>query len=479
MSTEKLHIRSLKLENFRCFEKLSLTLHPRLNVFFGENGSGKSAILEAINIMLGYIIENLGKNSAVKTVINYNDINNDAQRSRIDMELSDSKIIHWTIEATKIIHEGSYRTDTAYKNEELKKYVNALIKVIALSHGIVSVPVFASYKAIRNTDSLIISEQPHFDFSARACYDDAISMNSDFSQFFMWFKEREDLENEGFRDEMKKIKVRLPKSLVEDIKKQYPGKSFSSFASDAIVEHFNSKYGSVQNKFVNKDNQWITADPQMQAVRIALEAFFPEFSDFSIHRKTRSFVARKKEKIVNLAQLSDGEKIYILLVGDIARRLAIANPDWQNPLEGEGVIIIDEIELHLHPKWHRMIISQLLKTFPNCQFIVTSHSPQVLGEVPAESVWILKEGEAPRHPKYSYGLTSAEILDGDMDAASRNADVTKALEDIDRLIDNEQFDEARASIKALAKITGHIPAIVGSNSYLTMMGQEQAEIEEE
>ena len=78
--------------------------------------------------------------------------------------------------------------------------------------------------------------------------------------------------------------------------------------------------------------------------------------------------------------LSEGEKCTLAMIGDLARRLILANPAMENPLEGKGIVLIDEIELHMHPSWQRRILSILKEVFPNIQFIVTTHSPQVLGE---------------------------------------------------------------------------------------------------
>lgn len=69
------------------------------------------------------------------------------------------------------------------------------------------------------------------------------------------------------------------------------------------------------------------------------------------------------------------------LFGDLSRRLALANPQLENPCEGEGVVLIDEIDLHLHPSWQRQIVPALKRTFPHVQFIITTNSPQVLGEI--------------------------------------------------------------------------------------------------
>jgi len=80
----------------------------------------------------------------------------------------------------------------------------------------------------------------------------------------------------------------------------------------------------------------------------------------------------------------------------LARRLTLLNREVPDPLKGKGVVLIDELDLHLHPGWQRTVVANLEKTFPNCQFIITTHSPQILGELPAESVMLLKDGSVSR-----------------------------------------------------------------------------------
>lgn len=418
-----MHIEYIKLKNFRCFENFSLTLHERLNVFFGENGSGKSSIFEAINILLGSIIDKLGSNTAVKTNISYEDVHNEFIDSHIEISLSDKRSITWGLRAEKTITSGNFSTNTQFECAELESYVKNIIKMILSDKDSQKLPIFLSYKSTRHTEFFYPKEEESYILSPKTCYDDAISMNFDYNKFFRWFKAREDLE--------------LQKS--------------------------------------KEDTSYF--DKELQAVKNAIKAFC-NFSNFSFDRETWQFIIKKNNKRVLYKQLSDGERGYILLIGDIARRLAIANPALSNPLEGEGVILIDEIELHLHPKWQRMIIPGLLKTFPQCQFLIASHSPQVLGEVLKESVWIIEEGEEPYHPSRSYGMESSELLRELMGAESRNSEVTQALESIDRLIDAEKFDAARNAIKELAEKTGKIPAIFSANSHLTMMGQMAAEVAE-
>ena len=144
------------------------------------------------------------------------------------------------------------------------------------------------------------------------------------------------------------------------------------------------------------------------------------------------------------------------MVGDLARRLAIANPGLPDPLQGDGVVLIDEIELHLHPKWQRNIVPALTRTFPNCQFIVTTHSPQVLGEVKGK-VYRLKSTSDGiiAESLQTYGRDSAEILEDEMEADSRSVEIKEQLRKLFRLIEDGDLEAARALKKEMAEKIGN------------------------
>lgn len=112
----------------------------------------------------------------------------------------------------------------------------------------------------------------------------------------------------------------------------------------------------------------------------AISNFLPDVKNLDlILEKRPKITVQKNGSTLILQQLSDGERGLLALVFDLTRRLATANPGSKNPIaEGEGIVIIDEIELHLHPKWQRDVIHALRRTFKNCQFIITTHSPFVI-----------------------------------------------------------------------------------------------------
>jgi len=123
----------------------------------------------------------------------------------------------------------------------------------------------------------------------------------------------------------------------------------------------------------------------LDALRGVVSSLVPEFSNLRIQEHPRlGFVVDKRGQPFYLHQLSDGERGLLALVFDLTRRLAIANPESDDPIaEGVALVLIDEIELHLHPKWQRDVMIRLPKIFKSCQFVITTHSPQVLGEVHA------------------------------------------------------------------------------------------------
>ncbi len=152
-----------------------------------------------------------------------------------------------------------------------------------------------------------------------------------------------------------------------------------------------------------------------------------------------------------------GKSVLLAMVGDIARRLAIANPSLENPLHGSGVILIDEIELHLHPSWQRRIISSLTDIFPNCQFIVTTHSPQVVSHVKPERVYVLEKAEngiIAYHPESSFGRDSNRILVDLMGVDERPEHIKQDLLTLFRFIDAGDLDQARELRQQLAQEIG-------------------------
>ncbi len=230
--------------------------------------------------------------------------------------------------------------------------------------------------------------------------------NASFDEFFTWFKALEDIENE-----------------------------------EKLIRN---------NQYRNK---------KLEAVRNSLSSILLEqgFECLRVKRATNDLIVNKDGMDVSVKLLSDGEKGLIALVSHIAKNLATTYPDLENPLEGDGIILIDEIELHMHPTWQRMIIPRLTAAFPNCQFIVTTHSPQVLSHLQPESIYLLKKvGEdiTVVKPQYSYGRDSNRILEDLMDETERPAEIQDQLGELFSLIHQGQLSEAQQLVSQLSATIG-------------------------
>ena len=203
-------------------------------------------------------------------------------------------------------------------------------------------------------------------------------------------------------------------------------------------------------------------DPELAIIRgllRRLDGFTAVRSRKPPDRRERMLLLEKEGVEVPFDSLSGGEQAFLLLVADLARRLMLEFPN--TPVaEARGIVCIDEIELHLHPAWQRRILKALMEAFPSCQFIVSTHSPQVIAGVEARHVRLLTPGEngvrKVSRPIASRGRDSNYVLEGILDVPARDDDVSRLFDEFDRLIDEGEFEQARLVLDELDRsVEGH------------------------
>lgn len=427
----------VKLEGFRGIQAIDISMNSQLTVLTGANGAGKSSVLDALAILLSWAVARIRHAGGSGRTISEQDIHNREIQTVIRAEASQLESFSWQLVKSRTGHS---RTDANTELRALSDFAKDLQKKISESNEQCNIPIFAYYPVNRAVLDIPLRIRQSHTFGLLEAWDESLTSAANFRSFFEWFRNREDLENE------------------------------------------NRKY---LDQLIKPDN-WQFPDRQLEAVRQALEAFLPEFTSFSVRRNPLRMTVLKRSQEIRIEQLSDGEKCLIALVADLARRFSIANPMLSNPLEGEGIVLIDEIDMHLHPGWQRMVLPNLMNTFKNCQFIVSTHSPQVLGEIDAEQIRILHQDDKNRIrlsvPQQSRGLSSNEILDELMQPLtsarilSRNTDDTERVASVFRLIDEEQFIEATKEISRLQDLFhGDTPDLVRAKALLAMLAPEEKE----
>jgi len=388
-------VKSLTLRSFRGIDDLTLDFAPNVTVLIGNNGVGKSSILDALAISFTQFVEKLSEvGMEISQKFQYSDIINSFTQSTLQMSVDCLGEQTWIATRDRFTDESTF--SAAEGSIPPEEVASSFLRNLLNNHR-ANLPLIVYYPVSRGVTSISLESSLNFleeqaGSAQTLAYDHSLPAGqSSFSDFFQWFKIREDLENE----------VRLE----ED----------SSYR-----------------------------DHQLKAVRDAIYSFSPGFSNLRVRRSPlRMIVEKFGELVVN--QLSDGEKGLLAMVGDLARRLAIANPGLLDPLQGEGVVLIDEIELHLHPEWQRRIIPSLTQTFPNCQFIITTHSPQILGEIQNGIVYRLSS--SPKgivaEKMQTYGRDSNQILEDIMDVSERSPTFKNDLRRLFRLIEDGKLDEAK------------------------------------
>lgn len=209
----------------------------------------------------------------------------------------------------------------------------------------------------------------------------------------------------------------------------------------------------------------------LDACEDAVKSFLPGYANLRLENEDRPQLWIDQDSTtIPVRQLSDGERGILALVLDLTRRLAQANPNLTDPVsQAEAVVLIDEIDLHLHPKWQRQIVHKLTETFPGCQFIATTHSPQIIGEVPHACIQIISDGKVYL-PPHSFGVDSSRVLEEIMDTDPRTTEVKELLSNVSQVIGKEQFDQARGLVEQLAHhLGGDDPEVTRLRTLLDFM----------
>lgn len=419
-----MQIQSFSLKNIGQFQDLSVSLAPttqytsNITVFIGNNGSGKTSLLKSVSTVLTWYVARLKHDKSNGTLIPENVILNTANAAAVEIIVNDRNLQQqtqaytWRITKNRTARKAEFSTHLT-ELSHLTDYYKQWLGEDDQS----SLPLVAFYPVERSVIDIPLKIREKHQFLQIDGYDNALNNAVDFRRFFEWFREREDVENEFIKDLILRIK--------QDSKDEELFKKIDQYNSGEFK------------------------DVQLEAVRQAIYAFMPDFKNLQVSRKPRlAMIIDKNDKTLNVNQLSQGEKSLMALVGDIARRLAMMNPGIENPLHGKGIILIDEIDMHLHPQWQRSIIQRLQTTFPNCQFILTTHSPLVISDTQDILVYDLDGQDITALPSL-YGQDANTVLLQYMDTNYRNVKVDEQIIQAMDAIQNNQLEQANQLVETL------------------------------
>lgn len=401
---QTMKIKQLTLTNFRRFAAFDIDFDPQLTVLVARNGAGKSSVLDAVATALGPFLTRLPKVSGINP-----------KDTDFRVAADGKKPAYMRITATTDDGICWNRTEKRDKSQKTQadipqgvgiKQLNDYVDQFVDAHNndeTFELPVFIYYGTGRGV----------FDIPQRKK-----GFGSEFSRF------------DAFKGALESRN------------------NFKRF-----VEYF--YFLEAQESKLQKEHRSFDIElPELKAIRGAMQRLMPEFSNPRGVYPAGIMVDWQTEagsKPLRIEQLSDGYRTTLAMVMDIASRMAEANPDMTDPLATNGIVLIDEVDLHLHPGWQQHILTDLMRTFPQIQFIVSTHSAQVVTSVKPQCLRVIEwQGDQPELTpvRFSEGAEAQQVL---LDVLGveylrpQQLQIVETLKRYQQLVEDDQWDTPEAT----------------------------------
>lgn len=432
MRNKKIVVEDISIKDFRGIRDNYVKLDNRLTVFVGNNGFGKTTILDSISMTLSWLKSNIQREDRTGLPIREVDINvnRDATYSSIVAKFSFCK------RTFKILLSKAKELSSEKRANELLE-IKSLAGMLRNSNEYnptSGLPLVAYYSVSRSTegagvDARKTNNKGKNEWGKNDAYEDVLNERHDYLEFFNWFVFMNNLANQN-RDGDHESKIEMLEAQLQGHKDAMNVfKSTTKIQEDALsslVDWISDKENELRELRERREkNESYKPIIIIETIKVALRKFMPDLIDINPEYSDGKvkLVIDKDDGRIDVQQLSQGEKTLMTLIGDISRRLALLNTGLDNPLDGNGIVLIDEIDLHLHPKWQQMIVPNLLETFKNIQFIISTHSPQVITTVPVKSIRKLNKNNI-------YGVPYDELDISSLTMQTKGGRSTQALEQV-------------------------------------------------
>ena len=322
-------IKHLELTNFRIFERATFDFRPGMNLLIGINGVGKSSVLDALRMLLSHALPEFtaSRNRGLSFDID-------------DITIGRSGLI------TELYFESDGFSASQLIREQREKYI----------------PVKEQEGQVRG-QTYDAGENSRFTVHKGHISDIKTATEQPLTVYF------------STRRSFPIMKA--------PSKRSSAGGQAAAFAGALLRRYLHLREFAewwLAQEVLSRENADPIAIRQLEILANAVTRFLESYTNLqAVDEPEPTLLLDKNGITLDVRQLSDGERGILALVFDLARRLSLANPELDDPLQdGKGIVLIDELDLHLHPRWQRTVVEKLTKTFPNCQFIATTHSPFII-----------------------------------------------------------------------------------------------------
>ena len=434
-----MYVSKIRMQNFRCYADFTLQFSPKVTVIVAENGKGKTAILDGLAITMapylaafpGIKARNFQPND-VRMVVDVPQTQDELQIKRMkyllpvvletEVKADDGKAYSWKRELKSVKGKTS-SVSAKFVSDYGKRIADELNQP---GDQDIILPVLGYYGTSRMWNDSSLLKRKKVDLSRSSGYVECLEPSGSYNTFAQWFR----------------------------------------YATESALEYDHI----IAEKKLNKKNPYREI---LNAINKAIVTCIQSmgWTDLKYSFAAQNLLICHPEKgELPLEAMSDGARSVISMAADIAYRMARLNPDMGEDvtLKTSGVVLIDEVDMHLHPSWQQTVVNDLVKAFPKVQFIVTTHSPQVLTSVPADCIRILhwdNDLVDIEEPTFSLGAESSQLLRDIQHVESRpgSLPIVQALQRYLQLVNEDKWDseEALALRETLDRWSqGREPALV-------------------
>lgn len=415
-------LKNIKITNYRCFKGAEVDFDEHITLIVGKNGAGKTTILDVVAVSVSTFL--LGIDGGVSRSIlkddaryEFHDLNGtiDPQHQfPVSIESVGDCLGRQNVKWVRSLNSESGNT-TIKDARELTSIAKEVQNQIMIGDKSLVLPLISYYgtgrlyaqkKEKRNIKSLT-------EFKRQVGYVDCMAAESNEKLMMNWFQTQT----------LKSLQLQQKTGVLEK-------PVLLKTVEKAICRSY-ERISGARNTSI--------------------------FFDLDTHRLVLEFeTADGKAQKFAMDEMSDGYKNTLSMIGDIAYRMAVLNPTLGEMVleKTPGIVLIDEVDLHLHPKWQQTILSDLHVIFPNVQFIVSSHAPAVINSVPRDQIRILDSGEIYLPAAQTYGRDVNSILREVMKVSERPADVEQRLDLFYAYMDENNYKEADRILKEIEGIVG-------------------------
>ena len=418
----RVKLNNIRILNYRCFKEAEIEFDDHITLVVGKNGAGKSAVLDAVAVSVSTFLVGIDggmSRSILKDDARYefHDLNGtiDPQHQfPVSIESRGECLGQKNVKWIRALNSESGKT-TMKDAGELTDIAKKAQKQIMTGDKALVLPLISYYgtgrsyaqkKEKRNIKSLT-------EFKRQVGYVDCMAAESNEKLMLNWFQ------------------TQTLKSLQEQ-----------------------QKTGILERPLLLKTVE--------KAICISFERISGArntsiFFDLDTHRLVLEFeTADGDARKFAMDEMSDGYKNSLSMIGDIAYRMAILNPTLGEQVleKTPGVVLIDEIDLHLHPQWQQTILGDLHAIFPEVQFIVSSHAPAVINSVSRKQIRVLDNGEIYMPAAQTYGRDANSILREVMNVSERPADIKRRMDLFYVYMDENNYKEADKVLTEIEEIVG-------------------------